>query len=248
MTISEAKSILQLYRPGTADAADPQIAAALALARRDHELAQWLEAHCARQLALREKFRQIAIPAGLKEQIISEQAAQQRAVSSQRRGLLLATATALVLFAALFSWYEHPAADDTLPIFQHVMISTALRGYGMDLTTNDLAQIRSYLGQHQAPADFKLSAALQQATLNGCAVESWQKTKVTMLCFHTPASANKNNLWLFVVDESSVRKANLTTSPLPAVIHDLNTVTWAQDGKLYFMGSEGNEKNLEHYL
>jgi hypothetical protein len=72
----EAKNILLLYRHGTADADDPQIAGALALAQRDPELARWLEEHCARQFVLREKFRQIAAPAGLREQIISEHAAQ----------------------------------------------------------------------------------------------------------------------------------------------------------------------------
>jgi hypothetical protein len=77
VNVNEAKNILLLYRPGTADAEDPQIAAALALAKRDPELARWLEEHCARQEALRAKFRQITVPAGLKEQIISEQAAQE---------------------------------------------------------------------------------------------------------------------------------------------------------------------------
>ena len=76
----EAKNILLLYRHGTADADDPQIAEALALAKRDPELTRWLVEHCARQFVLREKFRQIAVPAGLKEQIISEQAAQRRMI------------------------------------------------------------------------------------------------------------------------------------------------------------------------
>ena len=78
MNRDEAKTILLLYRPGTADADDPQIAEALALAKQDPELARWLEEHCARQEALRAKFRQITVPAGLKEQIISEQAARSK--------------------------------------------------------------------------------------------------------------------------------------------------------------------------
>ena len=78
MNRDEAKTILLLYRPGTADAADPQTAEALALAKGDPELASWFETHCARQFVIGEKFRQIAVPAGLKEQIISEQAAQEK--------------------------------------------------------------------------------------------------------------------------------------------------------------------------
>jgi len=49
MNHNEAKDILLLYRPGTADVADPQIAEALALAQRDAELARWFGEHCARQ-------------------------------------------------------------------------------------------------------------------------------------------------------------------------------------------------------
>ena len=66
MNRDEAKNFLLLYRPGTADADDPQIAGALALAKRDPELARWLEEHCARQEALRAKFREITVPEGLK--------------------------------------------------------------------------------------------------------------------------------------------------------------------------------------
>jgi hypothetical protein len=74
----EAKTILLLYRSGTADAGDPEIAAALALARQDPELTRWLVEHCARQEAVRAGFRKITAPAGLKEQIISEQAAHEK--------------------------------------------------------------------------------------------------------------------------------------------------------------------------
>ncbi len=40
MNRDEAKTILLRYRPGTADADDPEIATALALARQDPELTQ----------------------------------------------------------------------------------------------------------------------------------------------------------------------------------------------------------------
>ena len=86
MNRDEAKTILLLYRPGTADADDPQIAEALALAKQDPELTRWLVEHCARQETLRAEFRQITVPAGLKEQIISEQAARTRAGIRRRTG------------------------------------------------------------------------------------------------------------------------------------------------------------------
>jgi hypothetical protein len=70
MNCSEAKEVLLLYRPGTADAADPQIAEALELAGRDPELRRWFDQHRAFQKAVRAKFQQIEVPAHLKTSLL----------------------------------------------------------------------------------------------------------------------------------------------------------------------------------
>ena len=71
MTPSETRQTLLLYRSGKDAAADPQIAAALELARRDPELGRWFEQHCAEQAALRAKFQQISVPADLKARLLA---------------------------------------------------------------------------------------------------------------------------------------------------------------------------------
>ena len=69
----DAKKVLQLYRPGSADAAnDRQVAEALKLARSDQELGSWLEQHNRFQIAIREKLLEIHVPANLKETILAE--------------------------------------------------------------------------------------------------------------------------------------------------------------------------------
>lgn len=70
MNCSEAKEVLLLYRPGIADAADPQIAEALELVGRDPELRRWFDQHSAFQKAMRAKFRQIEVPAHLKASLL----------------------------------------------------------------------------------------------------------------------------------------------------------------------------------
>ena len=120
MNRDEAKIILQLYRPDTADADDPQIAEALALAKQDSELARWLEEHCARQNALREKFRQIEIPPGLKEQIISEQAAFSKKNSRRAKIVLVAALTAIVAaLAVIVPLYFPHDGNGNRARFQH---------------------------------------------------------------------------------------------------------------------------------
>lgn len=251
MNRDEARQILLLYRPGTADVNDPQIAEALALAERDPELKDWLVVHCTRQLVLREKFRQIAAPAGLKEQIISEQAAQGKIIFWRPRFALAAAAVILLFGTLAFFFFPKHGADDTLAVYQNQMVGLALRGYGMDLMTNNPAQIRAYLAQNHAPADFVLPKALMQSALTGCAVEGWQNTKVSMICFRTAksvAAGGQSDLWLFVVDRASVKDAPADVLPQFSKVNRLITATWTQGGKLYVLGTEGDKETIKQYL
>src|SRR5436190_22106057 len=107
MNSENAKEILRLYRPGTADADDPSFADALALCERDAELNRWFKENCAVYTALRAKFKQIAVPEGLKEQIIAER--QVHITPIWQKTILLAGAVAaLVIVIFGFSQFAHP--------------------------------------------------------------------------------------------------------------------------------------------
>jgi hypothetical protein len=254
VNLNEAKTILVLHRPGTDDATDPQIAEALALTQKHTELASWLAAQHAQQQVLREKFRQINPPAGLKEQIISEQAASRRRLAMRRTIWLAAAAALLVLGSLALVWIPSRSPENILARYQHRMVRTALAGYAMDMLTNDPAAIRSNLKLRQAPADFTLSGPLQHTTLMGCAVTEWRDAKVAMVCFHSGkplppgAKSDKSDLWLFVVDRNAVRGAPETAVPKIAQVNRLITATWSEGGKLYFLGLEGREEDLRQYL
>src|SRR5258708_16161752 len=92
----QAKDILLLYRPGTADGLDPDVAAALALAATDRDLGLWLQEHCAMQEVLRAKFKAIPVPDGLKQQILSERQAY-FSLPFKRKAALVLAAVALAL-------------------------------------------------------------------------------------------------------------------------------------------------------
>ena len=251
MNRDEAKNILLLYRHGTTDVDGPETVEALALAKREPELARWLEEHCARQFVLRDRFRQIPIPAGLKEQIISEQAAERRRVFWRKTSVSVALAVLVLLVVLVPFWSSHNGHDDTLAIYQNRMASIALRGYAMDLATNNAEEIRAFLSQNHAPADFVLPAALKQVALTGCAVEGWQNVKVSMICFRTgkPSSVGESSdLWLFVVDRASVRDVPARTTPLFSKANRLTTAIWTDGDKLYLLGTEGDEQTIKHYL
>ena len=255
MNREEAKKILLLYRPESLDAEDPQIAAALDLAKTDAELGRWLAEHCQRQRILREKFRQVAAPAGLLEQIISEQAAQQR-MNSRRKNRFQAAAAILVtclalLFIAWNYWPFFQGPDVSLAGYQNRMAAIALSGYGMDLRTADPLQIRAYLAQHGAPANYVLPAPLENTAVTGCAIEDWNGQKVSLICFHTAQSlqpTGQSDLWLFVADRQTVKNTPAGNSPQFGPAGQLFTAAWVQDNKLYLLGTRGDETAIRKFL
>jgi hypothetical protein len=252
----DAENILLLYRPGTADTNDPQIAEALALAKRDPDLTRWLEEHSSRQDALRAKFRQIAVPAGLREQIISERAALVEKNSQRKRILAVATLAAIVVLliaVAALNLPRHPVQPEapTLANYQNQMVGFALGPYGMALATNDVEQIRNFLAHGHAPADYTLPAPLEKVAATGCTVKFWSGTRIAMICFRTgkPLPPGRpGDLWLFVTDSASVKGAPDTTAPQFAQVNQIITATWTQNGKLYLLATEGDEQTIRKYL
>src|SRR2546428_13970624 len=66
-----AKEILLRCRPGTAEASDPEFAEALEQAKRDPELGRWFAQHQAFHNTIRDRFKQLPVPTGLKEDILA---------------------------------------------------------------------------------------------------------------------------------------------------------------------------------
>ncbi|HEY1787996.1 MAG TPA: hypothetical protein VGJ73_07570 [Verrucomicrobiae bacterium] len=256
MTPGQAKQILLIYRPGTVDADDPEIAEALTLVRSDPELSRWFDEHCATQNALRNKFRQIALPAGLREQIISEHTARMKA-ASRREKIVGAVAVAAILVAvALMATFYLPHNNGPRPVantlanYEGQMMGAARSGYYMTAMTN-LDQVHSWLAQNHALTDYALPMGLKSAAVTGCTVQGWKDAKVSMICFRqgkTLPPGQPGDLWLFVIDQSAVNGAPATTSPQLATVDGLITATWTQDGKLYLLGARGDEQTIQKYL
>jgi len=254
MNRAEAKTILLLYR-SEADAADPQIAEALALAKDDPELTRWFQDYCAAQQIMREKFRQVAVPPALKEQIIAERAVMLEK-RRRKKKVLLAALAALIIAAiglGLFAWPHGRKGrpSDSIIVYRAWMIDFATRGYAMDLSTNHLEPIHAFFAQRQAPADYRLPAPLAQAPATGCTVRDWNGLKVSMICFRTgkPLAANQaGDLWLFVIDRHALKDVPAATAPQFTDLNGIATATWVQGDKLYVLGTPGDEAAVRKYL
>ena len=252
MNRDDIKKILWLYRPGSLDAQDPEVMEALGLARQDPELSRWLETQSRKHQAVRQKMRQIPVPAGLPASIIREHHVQQRHDFWRQGGYLLAAAAMVALFIGLPVWLRAQRSPGTsFANYQTEMAAVALRGYAMELITNDPVEIRRYLKQNEAPADYILPRALQEAVMAGCAIESWQGSRAAMVCFRTGRTLStgaQSDLWLFVIDQTKVAGAPGNSLPSIAKINMLTVATWNQGGKLYLLGTTAGEAELRKFL
>jgi hypothetical protein len=281
----EAKEILLLYRPRTADANDPEFSEALALAKKDPELATWFEQHCTLQTAVMTGFDRIKPPEGLLEQILSERktasavpdahdqrpaalttrsdrnghssgrlavpSAQTRQTFTPRRATLLAGAfaTLLVLAGALVLIRQSPSTND-FAAFRRVMTSKVSR-IGlyphMDLETRNLAEIRQHLAQHDGQSGYSLPPALEQTPGTGCATFKWHNKKVSMICFSSKGLPRDPDLYLFVIDKSSLGSAPADT-PEFAQAGSLSTASWTSGDKSYLLAAAGDQDFLRKHL
>lgn len=256
MNRDEAKNILLLYRTD-ADAADPQVAAAISFMKGDAELREWFEDHCARQTILREKFRQISTPEGLVQQIVSEHKAMAERNSRRDKfvavGALVAVIATVAIIAVVYLMPHRPpqVAYNTFAGFQGRMLEEASLGYSMKLATNDQDQIRAYLAKSQCPADYALPAGLAKTPATGCTTESFLSTRVSMICFATgkPLAANHpGDLWLFVIPNSALKDPPTAATPQLADVKGISVATWTQGGEAYLLATPGNEQEVQKYL
>lgn len=246
MNIQEARQILLLYRPGTADAEDPQMHAAIELAGRDPELGRWFEEHCAFQEGMRAKFRQIEVPAQLRATLLSSNNGNKIVPMPvwYRQPAWLAAAAAIVLFIGLTGAWFALKTPDQFSQFRDRMVSTALREYRMDVVTNDMTQLRQFMAAGGAPADYAVTKGLAKLELTGGGLIHWQSHPVAMVCFNR---GDNQMLFLFVMDRAAIKRMP-SEAPQVTTVHDLVTVSWSRGDKTYVLAGPPEAEFVKKYL
>ncbi len=239
MNNEQAQDVLALYRPGIGEPADRETLNALELSRRDPRLARWLEQRNAFYQAIRRGLKQIEAPAGLKERIVAERHAN---IIWWQRPVALAAA-ALMLLLGLAAFWLLPRHQNQFATYRSRMVRTAMRDYTMNLVTNDLAQIRQYLAQHDGPADFVLTKAMERLPGDGCAIIRWHNRNVSLVCFDL---GNKNDLYLFIINRADLTGAPASAEPQFFKVSKLMTASWTAAGKTYVLAGSGTEETLRN--
>ena len=243
MNRDEAKEILMLYRPGTADAEDPLVEEAIQVTRQDPDLAQWFKEHQAFQAAMRAKFRQIHAPDHLKMALLVRQKVIRPQVWRQSP-LWIAAAALIALLVGLSSVWFRPSLPDRFSNYRERMVSTALREYRMDLVTNDMSSLRQLIRAKGGPSDYELTPGLDRLQLTGGAALKWRNHPVAMVCFDR---GDKNMLFLFVMQRAAIKDPP-PAQPKLAKVSDLMTASWSQNEKTYLLLGQEETDFARKYL
>lgn len=245
MTREQAKGVLMLYRPGTADAEDPEIASAIELAGKDPELGKWFKNHIEFQESMRTKLRAIPVPQHLKAELISGASAKIVRppwwIRPQVRWLAAAAACILLLTGTMF--WTRPNDSSRFSAFKDRMVGEVQRQYAMDWETSDMEKLRASIAAHGGRADYAVPAGLASLKLTGGAVLKWQGNPVSMVCFD---KGGGKMLFLFVLKKDAVKDPPRPDSPQLAMIHDLMTASWTAGDNAYVLAGP-EEQTLQTF-
>lgn len=247
MDRQSAKEILILYRPGTADVDDPEFREALELVKRDSELRQWFDEHCARQSLIRDRLRQVVVPPGLKHRILHGIAAREVIVWWRQPAFrILAAAAVIVFLIGLACFWPQPDKSKGFAAYRQNMVGNIQRIYPtMDMITTNTAGILQYLTQKQGHADYVLSQPLQKLPGIGCAILPWRSKKVSLICLD---AGERRDLYVFVISRADLPDPPPLDQPQFSKIGRLMSASWSHGDKTYILAGPGNEEFIKRLL
>lgn len=244
MSPLEAKEILTLYRPGTADAEDPAVIEAMAVAREDAELKEWFARHQAFQSAMRDGFRGIPAPDHLKIALLTRQKPVQPALWRRPTFWWTSAVAAVALLAAIVAYQFTPPTPDRFTDYQSRMVATVLRQYRMDVLTQDMPHLREFLTAGGAPANYALPAGLARLQLTGGGLLRWRNHPVSMVCFDR---GDREMLYLFVLKRSALKDPPPETVRMGR-IKDFVAASWSSGDITYVLAGPPEADFEKKYL
>lgn len=184
MTHHEAKFLLQAYRSGELDAADPALVEALEQVRRDPALAAWFAQEQAHAAATSAKLREIQPPAGLRDTIVAAMRAGSRRRARLRRWRnvawtgLAAAAAVLICFAAWWRFAPIPGAT-----LEDYAVNYVDRGFFLQERSPEVGELKAWLAARGSPLPHALPTEFARLRALGCRTLEFDGREVSLVCF-----------------------------------------------------------------
>jgi hypothetical protein len=245
MNSQQAKQILVGYRPGIDDTSDPRIAEALRQLDHDPELALWFQQLQQADDVIRQRLREMSVPANLKQRILAEQKIARPDFGWRKPVLMAAAAAAIVLIGVVSVSLSRRNAPGKLEAYREEMVQYVSTSYSRDfIKVTSFDELRQVLAKKNWPSDFIIPDRLKSVTVIGGGAMEWNGHKVALACM----KEGRHGLWLLVVDKSALSDPPLTEIPQVKEVESAPTAAWSQDGKAYLFTVQGDEAFLKKYL
>ena len=231
MNSKDAKQLLEVYRPGGADARDPQIQEALKQAENDPALRGWFEEQRRFDTAFAEKLQSTAAPGDLKDSILAARKTVKFPLLHDRRVHAAAIAAAITILA-IAGGMQATGKTQRFPEFRAELIEHAWDGHAhLDFESSDVQHIKLWLAQHNASSDFPLPQGLRETRIVGCRIIEVERRRVPMLCL----ADGLKHLHLFVVDEAQFAGLPPQGTPDFEKCGGWKTTSWQHAGRTYVL-------------
>lgn len=247
-----AQQILLTYRLGEHAPPGSELAEALALAEKDPELAEWLEAQLRYDRRLRSALRSVTPPAGLQQAILR---GRPPTPSLWRRSAprLLAMAAAGAVLLGIWAVSNRgargpvnvpsPVATTRALPFRDQMVELIAQGrYSLQAQSGSLTELRSFLRRNGGAHDVSVSPALAALSTYGCQVLAFDGRRTTLICFTSP---RLGFVHLFVVDSPT---EGVGSQPTLAQFGNWNTATWSSGSKTFVVCAQASDSDLRALL
>jgi hypothetical protein len=186
MNNQEAKFILRAYRPSGADAANPAFAEALAQARRDPTLGDWLRREQTHDQAVAAKLRAAPPPVGLRDAILAGACVSGRSERARffppPRWLALAASVALLLGVGL-GWARWSTAAEWRRFGEFAATDTAGRGGDHRGVRPGSSPLHAWLSTATTRLSAGLPVEFAKLKADGCRTVRFAGHEVLEMCF-----------------------------------------------------------------
>jgi hypothetical protein len=230
MNSQQAKSILEVWRAGGAQARQPEVAEALRQVERDPELARWFEDQRAFDSAMTSAMKEIPVPSALRASILAANAVVPIPFRQHHRARW-ALAASLLLLAGLAALLNRGHSASFADYRREVIEEAWGDAPHLELNTSDVGQIRRWLVQHDAKGDFTIPTALRDLPVTGCRLLEWRGHKAAMICF----AEGIKHTHLFVMDRVDFADMPPQGTPAFEKCGGWKTISWSQGPKTYVL-------------
>jgi hypothetical protein len=228
MKVTDAKKLLEFYRPGQPIA--PETEQALALLQTNRELAAWHHEQHAFDQTLRDALASISVPANLRESLLPARKVIYPLPWWSRRVSMRAAVAVLVLLAIsamflapnpnTFAKYRSDVVEESWGRFPH-----------LDIDTSDVQELNRWIAGHDPKTAVTLPAGLKDLTVRGGRVLEWNHHNVVLVCL----TKGGKHMHLFVTSDNSFPDGPRETKPDFEKCNGWNTVSWRHGDQTFVL-------------